>query len=343
MQTLWHILITDAHVEGLNRKFLGLTFFERRLREAKLAGISNVTFVTTLSICAPKTNSKFCAPYEISTQAPQNSIEVPLNGILSVEKNPNVLCEIRSAEDLPKARAFCRNQIIQNSGAGWVAKNINKALSLPVSSILSNTFITPNMWTIFNMLVGMCTAFFISQHGYWNGLIGGLFLQTASIFDGVDGEIAKFRYETSKWGAVLDSIADNGTLVAFLGGIAYFQAHQPDSSGSAILLGAMILAFLLILRVWTFVNRNLDSNSLVTFDNKFLKHLPSSDKWVSLARSLKDYIKKDFYSAVFFLCCLLGHREWVLYLVLVGAMVSLIMIEVIVHRYHPSKLKVVNQ
>lgn len=319
---------------------LGLTFFERRLREAKLAGISKVTFVTQSEISVPKTNPTFCAPFETSNQVPQNSIEVPLNGILSVEKNPSVLCEVHTLSDFPKARAFCKQQIISGSGAGWVAKNINKAMSLPVSSILSNTFITPNMWTFFNMLIGVCTAFFISQPGYMNGLLGGLLLQLASIFDGVDGEIAKFRYETSKWGAVLDSIADNGTLVAFLGGIAYFYTRGQQSAHAGwILWGSMALAFLLIVRVWTFVNRNLGSNSLVTFDNKFLKYLPSDDKWVSLSKSLKDYIKKDFYSAVFFLCCLFGHREWVLYLVLIAALVSLLMIEVVIHRYHPSKLK----
>lgn len=340
MEMIWHIRIPEEGLELLHTKMLGLTFFERRLREAKLAKISKVIFSCQKNFSAPKIKTKFCAPYEVTNHPLQNEKEVPLYGLISIEQNPKILVEINSIDDFPKAKKYYRQQIISASGAGWVAKRINKTFSLPVSSRLSNTFITPNMWTFINMAVGVASAFFISSPGYVNGLIGGLLLQLASIFDGVDGEIAKFRYETSKWGAVLDSIADNGTLIAFLSGLIYFYTQNTSGTNSTLFLaGTVILAFLLIAEVWVFVHKHFDSNSLVTFDNKFLKNLPSSDPLVRIAKSSKDYIKKDFYSAIFFLCCFFGKREYVLYLVFMGALMSLIVITWIAIKYSPSKIR----
>jgi len=50
-------------------------------------------------------------------------------------------------------------------------------------------------------------------------LIGALLFQAASMFDGVDGEIARATYRTSRSGAALDSAIDAATNFAAMLGI----------------------------------------------------------------------------------------------------------------------------
>ena len=52
-------------------------------------------------------------------------------------------------------------------------------------------------------------------------MLGGFLFQTASVMDGVDGEVAKFTLKVSKIGGWLDTISDNMTLILFVSVLSY--------------------------------------------------------------------------------------------------------------------------
>lgn len=73
-------------------------------------------------------------------------------------------------------------------------------------------------------------------------LVGALLFQAASIFDGVDGEMARATYRTSRAGAKLDSLIDAATNLAFLVGLSvnlYLGGHT--TAAQAGLAGMLIL------------------------------------------------------------------------------------------------------
>lgn len=197
---------------------------------------------------------------------------------------------------------------IRDNTPGFIARRINKAVSLPISRVLSRTRIHPNYLTVLNMIVGFSSAFLISRNSYWFIALGGLFFQLASVFDGVDGEVAKMTLKVSKLGGWLDTVSDNGTLLLFLSASSYLYFINSESAlvplvfiallflGLGIMIGSMV----------SFLRKHTDSGSLVTYDKEFLQKLPDSDRLVAFIHRLKYYTKKEFFSLAFFAICLTG-------------------------------------
>ena len=62
--------------------------------------------------------------------------------------------------------------------------------------------ISPNALTLFGLLGAVATA--VTAHSAW-----AIFFLVFSLFcDGIDGSVAIFQHRDSKWGAILDSVAD---------------------------------------------------------------------------------------------------------------------------------------
>ena len=88
---------------------------------------------------------------------------------------------------------------------GVVSKYFNRWFSGFVSRLLIQTNITPNQISIIILLLSrpMLIAGIYGQIA-----IAGTILQIASILDGVDGEIARIKGLSSKFGGLLDTVSD---------------------------------------------------------------------------------------------------------------------------------------
>jgi phosphatidylglycerophosphate synthase len=197
---------------------------------------------------------------------------------------------------------------IRDNTPGFIARRINKAVSLPISRVLSRTRIHPNYLTVFNMIVGFSSAFLIAQNSYWFIALGGLFFQLASVFDGVDGEVAKMTLKVSKLGGWLDTVSDNGTLLLFLSASSYLYFINSASPVLPVIFIALLFLGLGIMigSMVSFLRKHTDSGSLVTYDKEFLQKLPDEDPLVAFIHRLKYYTKKEFFSLAFFAICLTG-------------------------------------
>ena len=212
--------------------------------------------------------------------------------------------------DTPTAIAsgarMAKETIIRNT-RGFIAQKINKRISIPISSLLANTRIHPNYLTIINMITGILSAVFLLFNEYLYIVLGGLLFQTASVLDGVDGEVAKFTFKVSKIGGWLDTISDNMTLLLFLGAASYLFFINTLGYVPYIFIGLLFTGLLIMLSVMiSFLHRHTDSASLVTYDKEFLQKLPADDRIARLVLSLKYITKKEFFSIVFFLISLTG-------------------------------------
>jgi phosphatidylglycerophosphate synthase len=87
---------------------------------------------------------------------------------------------------------------------GWLS------ISFPVSKALAKIRVTPNALTILGLVFGI--LLYMNSSAIWAPLI----LVISLICDGVDGSLAIITRQSSKWGALLDSVVDRVTEVFWI-------------------------------------------------------------------------------------------------------------------------------
>ncbi len=240
---------------------------------------------------------------------------------------------LRNDSDFKRGEALAKETIIRNTG-GVIAKKVNKRISIPISLILARTRIHPNYLTVFNMGIGFLSALFLIQNTYWYIVLGGFFFQLASVFDGVDGEVAKFTFTVSKIGGWLDTISDNGTLFLFLAASSYlyflnFTGYLAIAVIACLFIGLVTLLIAMI----TYLKKYSDSGSLVAYDREFLQKLPPEDPLVALVNRLKYITKKEFFALFLFLFSFTGRIDLIIPLIAVILVAGALTLQIINLRY----------
>ncbi len=114
---------------------------------------------------------------------------------------------------------------LRTPGDTLVSRLMNRRISIWVTSKIMGTGITPNMITTFNFILGiagvLCLWF---VPGYMKTVLAGTFIQLSSILDGCDGEIARLKYQGSKFGAKFDDFSDEITNFLFYTSAALYTA-----------------------------------------------------------------------------------------------------------------------
>ena len=113
-------------------------------------------------------------------------------------------------------RDFLFSHISKNV-SGWVSKNINSKISIPVSKLLIKTNLHPNTITLFVGCLGISCGFFYANN---NALLGALILQLSTILDRCDGEVARIKLKESKFGQWFDTALDQLSYFSMFIGIA---------------------------------------------------------------------------------------------------------------------------
>lgn len=130
-------------------------------------------------------------------------------------------------------------------GDGLVSRHFNRPISQAFSRILLRwPAIRPAHATWGTALLAAAMMLFLLRGDNTGLVVGALLFQAASIFDGVDGEIARATFRASPQGARLDSLIDAATNIACIGGVAANLAMQGrHASAAAGLAGMVMVAF----------------------------------------------------------------------------------------------------
>lgn len=92
---------------------------------------------------------------------------------------------------------------------GMISRLLNRRISTRVTRLLIDSSVTPNHMTVVAMLIGITGVAITFTGGYWALLLGALLVQTQSVLDGCDGEIARLKYQFSNLGQWLDNVTDD--------------------------------------------------------------------------------------------------------------------------------------
>lgn len=95
----------------------------------------------------------------------------------------------------------------------------NRRVSLRITRLLLNAPITPNMVTIATLVWGLVAGWFLAQGRHSTFVLGALFAWFASMLDGVDGEIARAKFQTSSFGHWLEMVCDYVFYIALFVGL----------------------------------------------------------------------------------------------------------------------------
>lgn len=202
----------------------------------------------------------------------------------------------------PSEKACCE-KILNNTDA-WIARNVNKRISMPVSIYLARAGITPNQITFFNLLLGVVAGLIASFGGYQNLVWGAVLFQLVSIIDGCDGEVAKLNKKATQFGAWFDTIGDNLAFVLFITGVTFGLYRETHALWIVHLakLSLFSFAILLCIMVSYLIKAKNSSASLVTYEKEVVsagakKQNPIVSKIVHYGKFL---VKKDFFAFLFF-------------------------------------------
>lgn len=138
--------------------------------------------------------------------------------VLPIGSDSVHLCEtpIKSAEK----RLF---DSLRKPADGLISRWINRPLSLTLTRLLMNTNIRPNHISVVTLIVGVLSGILVAGGGYVSGILGAIALQAQSVLDGVDGELSRLRFQSSKLGQWLDTISDDLADFSFLLGTTIIQ------------------------------------------------------------------------------------------------------------------------
>ncbi|WP_158542365.1 CDP-alcohol phosphatidyltransferase family protein [Lujinxingia litoralis] len=124
---------------------------------------------------------------------------------------------LRSLSDVARAEARLFNDC-RKPQDGIVSRHLNRHLSLAMSRRLVGTWVGPNHISAITLSLGFAAAIAAGFGGYTGFLIAGVLYQLNSVIDGVDGELARVRYEFSVLGEWLDTVSDDlSDLLLYLG------------------------------------------------------------------------------------------------------------------------------
>jgi uncharacterized protein (TIRG00374 family) len=196
------------------------------------------------------------AALEIATECPEwveTPVELyawfkPRHAVVFKE----VATELWHAVSTPEDRLIAERKLDR-----WLVKptdglfaQMNRRISIPISRELIKYPITPNMVTLFTLGVSCLAGIFFALGGYWSTLIAALLSVWASILDGCDGEVARLKLQSSKFGCWLETVCDYlYYLFIFLGmsiGLARSRGTDAYLVWGGVLVFGAITSFLTV-------------------------------------------------------------------------------------------------
>jgi phosphatidylglycerophosphate synthase len=243
---------------------------------------------------------------EAVTQSLRHSIGPP--AMLVADIDPMV---VATRAEIPAAERRLLHGLIKDSD-GFMARHVDRHISLEITRRLAATGVTPSQVTILSMLIGLAGApLFISAHWAWQ-TIGALLFLLHSIIDGCDGELARLKFQETRSGGLLDFWGDNIVHAAVFGCIAVGWALSslttwPLWLGAAAVFGTAASAGFVY---WKQMRRKESRGPLFTS----VSASPDS----SLRRALDAMSNREFIYAIP-IATFFGQTHWIVVMAAIGA------------------------
>ncbi len=225
---------------------------------------------------------------------------------------------VRTPADVRAAERRLLKSLVKDTD-GFMARHVERPISLAISRRLARTAITPNQMSLISIAVGICGGpFFLSSRPLMQ-TIGALMFLAHSILDGCDGELARLKFQQSRWGGILDFWGDNVVHTVIFGcmGVGWSLSAGslwPLALGAGAVFGTLGSAGFVY---WRLMRGKDGADTLFTS--------VSDGPGRPLTRLLNSASRRDFIYLVILLA-LFGRSNWFLVLAGIGAPVYFLLV-----------------
>jgi len=119
--------------------------------------------------------------------------------------------------------------------------NLASRITNPIVGILSKSRLKPNTLTFIELTISLGAAYAIVI-GYF--LLGGVLVLVSGLFDLLDGALARFTKQSTKFGAILDSTIDRLSEAAIFCGLLVWYMPKVATLEIVLIFAALIGSFL---------------------------------------------------------------------------------------------------
>jgi CDP-L-myo-inositol myo-inositolphosphotransferase len=158
----------------------------------------------------------------------------------AVEINGGYWIDVDDSAGFKRAENTLLAALQQKHNDGPVSRYFNRPLSVRISRRLLKHRVTPNQISLFCFLISVAAAGLFALGGYPALLLGGLLAQFASVLDGCDGEVARLKFQSSRYGAWFDAVLDRYADAFLLFGLTW-HAYAGRTHGLVLLTGFLAI------------------------------------------------------------------------------------------------------
>jgi len=209
---------------------------------------------------------------------------------------------------------------------GVMSRLVNRRISLAVTRRLMNHNVTPNQMTWVSMGIGLLGALFFLLPGQIAQIAGALLFLLHSILDGCDGELARLKFQESRFGGIFDYWSDNIVHVAVFAciGIGWAQ-HE---GGSYALLFSLLAVGGTLISAWLVFEHTMCGKK----DDGPLYTSVSTKNGKSMLVRIADLLSRRDFIYLVVLLALFGKVHWFLIMTAAGAPVYALVLLMIISK-----------
>lgn len=205
---------------------------------------------------------------------------------------------------------------------GFVSRLFNRRISGAVTRLLLAGRVAPNTITFALLGLGVLTGLILLEGSHAAVVVGTLLYQINSTLDGCDGEIARVRFETSRFGAWADTLSDQVTNLAFFVALPlglYRRTGDPVHFALAVLIVAGVVT--LLGAVYVKSRRIGDEAHFSDYGRSIARAFAPGSFAARAIATVSTFLRRDSYALLFFVLALAGADAFIVYLIAAGVLV----------------------
>jgi len=208
-------------------------------------------------------------------------------------------------------------------------RSVNRILSRPFTGFFIRSGLHPNWITLLSGAAGIVAVLLFCFGTKAGFILGAVFFELFYILDNCDGEVARAKGLSTRFGSWLDTLVDYCVHVAAFGGIAFgiYRATQSPLipiAGIAAMIGIFLSFFVVVLQKTR--NYGLAIHGMPKTPKGIVKKTSTLDKLIEVL-SVGDF------SIVVLLFALFGKMELLLWLAALGANLFCVILLVVNFKY----------
>lgn len=123
-----------------------------------------------------------------------------------------------------------------------IRASLAQRITNPLLRILTKTGIKPDALTFVGLAINIGAAYVIAINLFF---LGGILVLVSGLFDLLDGALARFLKQATKFGAILDSTVDRFSEAAIFCGLLIWYISNGSTLEIVLILAALIGSFLI--------------------------------------------------------------------------------------------------